>query len=66
MFLLKLSLLIGVVFNKLIPSHSHGRLIEPVARSSAWRVSRKFPLYYDDSGMNCGGLYALMNNGNFI
>jgi hypothetical protein len=34
----------------------HGRLIEPPARSSAWRENPFiYPKYYDDNSMNCGG-----------
>ena len=37
-------------------SNAHGRLIEPIARSSAWRKYRAIKPYYDDNSMNCGGL----------
>jgi len=35
--------------------HSHGRLVSPPARSSAWRYRSGFPAYYDDTAMYCGG-----------
>lgn len=34
---------------------SHGRLLEPAARSSAWRKDPTFPAYYNDMEMYCGG-----------
>ena len=36
--------------------HSHGYLIDPPARTSAWRVNpTDFPVNYNDNQMNCGG-----------
>lgn len=36
---------------------SHGRLIDPPSRTSAWRVlkGQGFPPEYSDSGTSCGG-----------
>lgn len=34
----------------------HGRLIEPPARSSAWRFGYDTPVDYDDNQLYCGGL----------
>ena len=37
-------------------SDAHGRLLVPPARSSAWREDpARFPAYYDDAQMFCGG-----------
>ena len=45
-------------------SQAHGRLVDPVARSSAWRKDHtKFPSYYDDNSMNCGGIGMQIMNG---
>lgn len=42
-----------VLINKI---ESHGFLINPPARSSAYREDRvRFPVYYTDTEMNCGG-----------
>lgn len=37
---------------------SHGRLLDPPSRASAWRSYAGFPVNYDDHGMNCGGVYV--------
>ncbi len=38
----------------------HGRLLEPIARTSAWRkFPATFPAYYDDAQMFCGGVQTL-------
>lgn len=34
---------------------AHGRLIEPVGRSTMWRVGYPVPKNYNDNGINCGG-----------
>ncbi|KAG7155940.1 uncharacterized protein LOC121854288 [Homarus americanus] len=34
---------------------SHGRLMEPVCRSSAWRKGFNTPINYDDNQLYCGG-----------
>ena len=34
---------------------SHGRLIEPPSRTSAWRFGFSTPTYYNDTETNCGG-----------
>lgn len=36
----------------------HGRMLNPPARSSAWREDSRFPTYYDDNQMFCGGFYT--------
>ena len=34
----------------------HGRLLDPAARSTAWRVfPMLFPVHYTDNEMSCGG-----------
>ena len=35
--------------------HSHGYLLDPPSRTSAWRVSSNYPTDYTDNQMNCGG-----------
>jgi hypothetical protein len=47
---------------------AHARLLNPPARSSAWRENlKKFPTYVDDNEMNCGGFYAQWyNNGSYL
>lgn len=60
-----LSLIIFV--NKISSLIGHGRLDVPPARSSAWREDPiRFPSYYDDNQMYCGGSYVLRGNGSFI
>jgi hypothetical protein len=34
---------------------SHGRLMEPPSRTSAWRLGFPTPTYYNDHETNCGG-----------
>ena len=59
-----LILKLTVLLNKLGMLKAHGRLIVPPARSSAWREDNKrFPVYYDDNQMYCGGSFQLRNNG---
>ena len=37
----------------------HGRLMQPIARSSAWRKwPSMFPAYYGDNQMFCGGVHT--------
>lgn len=36
---------------------SHGRLLEPIARTSAWRIDKRFEKNFNDAGMFCGGAY---------
>ena len=43
------------------PSTSHGRLIQPPARSSAWRYGYDTPVDYDDNQLYCGGLQVQWN-----
>ena len=45
-FLFTLFLL--VLYNCLSRTDAHGRLWEPAARSTAWRVDSSFPIYYND------------------
>lgn len=33
----------------------HGRLMDPVGRSSAWRLGFHVPINYDDNALFCGG-----------
>lgn len=38
----------------------HGRLIDPPARSTAWRYGFKTPVNYNDNELYCGG-YTVSN-----
>ncbi|XP_014238731.1 uncharacterized protein LOC106660313 [Trichogramma pretiosum] len=40
----------------LLEVRGHGRLIDPVARSSAWRYGFKAPHNYNDNELFCGGV----------
>jgi hypothetical protein len=51
-----LAVLIVVLANLIMRSEAHGRLLVPPARSSAWREDpARFPTYFDDAQMFCGG-----------
>lgn len=52
-----------LLINSPIEINCHGRLLNPISRTSAWRVSGRFPNHFDDSGMNCGGLNTQIING---
>jgi len=41
----------------------HGRMMDPVARASAWRLGFPTPHNYDDNALFCGGFGMKMNNG---
>lgn len=49
-----LLILIGIILNA-VDIECHGLLIDPPARSSAWREDSRFPKYYYDNQMFCGG-----------
>jgi hypothetical protein len=57
----KLLLVISILFNFDLISFTqgHARLLEPAARSSAWRKfpNSSFPVEYTDNQMNCGGFW---------
>lgn len=42
-------------------SIQHGRLIDPPARSTAWRYGYDTPVDYDDNQLYCGGLQVQWN-----
>lgn len=42
-------------------SLGHGRLMEPVGRSSAWRLGYNVPRNYDDNALFCGGFAVSFN-----
>lgn len=46
-------------------SRQHGRLMDPPARSSAWRYGFDTPVDYDDNQLYCGGIQVQwsVNNG---
>ena len=58
--LIILSVIVSVLFCAVEP---HGRLLDPIARSSAWRLlsegklDERFPVDYNDASMFCGGAY---------
>lgn len=35
----------------------HGRLLDPPSRASIWRFNANAKPNYDDTGLNCGGVY---------
>ena len=45
---MNLSCLLIFFFNVLTLITAHGRLREPAARSTAWRVDSSYPAYYND------------------
>lgn len=57
---MKILIFIGLfLMLKIVEIKAHGRLLNPPARSSAWREdSVRFPINYDDNQMNCGGFYT--------
>ena len=56
-----------IILLKVLEIKSHGRLVDPPARSTAWRTQPSlFPPYYDDMQMWCGGFDVQWNkNGLF-
>ena len=44
-----------VVILNIIEINCHGWLRKPIARSSAWKIDNRFPAYYSDNQMFCGG-----------
>ena len=48
-------LLVVLLFNLILQVQSHGRLMEPVSRASAWRKGFKNPADYNDNEGYCGG-----------
>lgn len=43
------------IFVKVVFISCHGRLLDPPARTSAWREDSRFPPFYNDAEMFCGG-----------
>ena len=56
MELTKLLILSLVLIFNLSGIYGHGKLIEPVNRSSMWRKGYDTPINYDDNQNYCGGL----------
>ena len=51
-----LLVLVVAVMTMVVPEvASHGRMWDPVARSSAWRKGFPVPRNYDDNALFCGG-----------
>ena len=44
-----------VIFQCVENVFGHARLLDPPARSSAWRFDARFPIEYNDNQMFCGG-----------
>lgn len=60
------SILIIIFMLKTLPLvNGHGRLMDPPARSSAWRLGYNTPVNYDDNQLYCGGVQIQhgQNNG---
>lgn len=56
MNLLSLLSLTSILLLEVLEISAHGRLIDPPARSTAWREKPSlFPAYYNDMEMFCGG-----------
>jgi len=57
-----MTVIFGLLFlltSCLVSIYGHGYLMDPVARSTAWRVDQAFKqccTYSDDMAMYCGGL----------
>lgn len=51
-----LFLVLLVTIQQIRNSHGHGRLMDPVNRSSAWRLNFSTPINNDDDQNYCGGL----------
>jgi len=48
--------LTSILLLKILEINAHGRLVDPPARSTAWREKPSlFPAYYNDMEMFCGG-----------
>lgn len=61
------ALLILLVIIQIQQSESHGRLIEPPSRASAWRYGFNTPPNYNDHELFCGGYTRQhQTNGKFI
>lgn len=43
--------------------YGHGRMIEPPARSSMWRMGFSTPKNYNDNQLNCGGFMVRRGGG---
>lgn len=52
-----------VICGSLRQASGHGRMMDPVARSSAWRLGFNLPKNYDDNALFCGGFQRQMSNG---
>lgn len=64
--MLKMIYSIFIIFLvKITLINCHARLLDPPARSSAWRYDSRFPAYYNDNEMFCGGLGIQIQNGSF-
>ena len=64
MFNLILFLVLSILNNNNEKVNAHGRLLDPIARTSLWRLNKQFAVNYQDNEMNCGGLYTRLKNDN--
>lgn len=53
-----------LVITEIKLSDSHGRLVEPPSRSSAWRYGFQTPHNYNDHELYCGGFARQWNRNN--
>ena len=53
-----------IILNNNEKVNAHGRLLDPIARTSLWRLNKQFAVNYQDNEMNCGGLYTRLKNDN--
>ncbi len=51
--IIKLLLALFLVFIAISYVHSHGRLMDPIARTAAWRNDTRFPVNYNDASRFC-------------
>jgi hypothetical protein len=56
---LPLSLLSLIILSQFIEVLSHGRLIDPPARGTAWRYGFNTPKDYNDMELFCGGFSVI-------
>jgi len=53
------ALMLCFLVAQIVEISGHGRLLQPVSRSSAWRkFPAQFPAYYGDNQMFCGGTHT--------
>ncbi|KAI4473575.1 hypothetical protein M0802_016047 [Mischocyttarus mexicanus] len=65
MYFLQIVLYLFMFIVNLEQIHSHGMMLDPINRSSAWRKNLPVPPNYEDNQHFCGGFQVqyLQNNG---